>query len=70
MDLIKQTKQKDIIQFYDSHPFIIKKLASLSTEQKLMHKNMSKMTEEELSLVNKLIKVGLEANRGSKAHKV
>ena len=66
MDFIKQTKQQDIIQFYDSHPFIMKKLSSLSLEQKKMHKNMSKMTDDELSLVNKLIAVGLEANRAQK----
>jgi len=62
MDHIGALNQDMIIQLYDSYPYIEKKLQSLSTEQQRMYRNVGKMTEKELSLVNDLIEVGLKAN--------
>ena len=63
MDHIFGTRQEDIIEFYKLHPVLMEKLSSLSPETRRMYKNVEKMTEEEKSLVNDLIEVGLEKNR-------
>lgn len=65
MDYISDLRQETIVQLYDSYPYITQKLNSLSPEQLRMHRNIERMTEKELSLVNKLIEVGLEANRST-----
>jgi len=62
MDHIGALNQEMIIQLYDSYPYIEKKLQSLSQEQRRMYRNIGKMTERELALVNDLIEVGLKAN--------
>ena len=63
MDHIFGSRQEDIIEFYKLHPILMEKLSSLSPETRRMYKNVEKMTEEEKSLVNDLIEVGLEKNR-------
>jgi hypothetical protein len=63
MDHIGPMKQETVIQLYQSFPFLEQRLNDLSPEQLRMHQNISKMTERELELVNKLVEVGLEANQ-------
>ena len=63
MDHIGPLKQETIMQLYNSYPYIEQKLNALSAEQLRMHRNIANMTERELALVNKLVEVGLEANR-------
>jgi hypothetical protein len=65
IDHIGPLKQETVIQLYNSYPYIEQKLNSLSPEQLRMHRNIAKMTERELLLVNKLVEVGLEANSAS-----
>jgi hypothetical protein len=65
MDRIGPLKQETVIQLYNSFPYIEQKLNSLNPEQLRMHRNIAKMTERELALVNKLVEVGLKANRAS-----
>jgi len=63
MDHIGAMKQETVIQLYNSYQYIEEKLNALSPGQLRMHRNIGRMTERELALVNKLIEVGLEANR-------
>ena len=66
MDFILKTNQKDIIDFYKAHPYIMEKLSTLGSAKLKMYKNMEQMTDQELELINDLVEVGLERNRAIK----
>ena len=66
MDKISRMKQSEVVQIHYSFPHIKKKLNVLSPQEMAMHKNIARMSEAELETVNKLIEVGLVANKKQK----
>lgn len=68
-EFILKISQKEVINFLRAYPYIMSKLDSISEAKRRLYYNMEKMTEEELSLTNDLLEVGLKRNRAMRSGK-